>query len=198
MHIDEKTVKKEIRILGIDDSPFDKSKKSKVLVIGTIFRGGTLLDGVISTQIIVDGADSTNKLIKMINSTRHRSQLQIIMIDGIAFGGFNIVDIQKLSKETKLPVITVMRNLPNMEKMKKALRNVANPERKLELIKKAGTIYSGKTNKGDIHFQCVNITPEKVREILTLSCTSSNIPEPIRTAHLIASGIVLGESKGRA
>ncbi len=198
MKIDEKIIKKEIRILGIDDSPFDKSKKSKVLVIGTIFRGGTLLDGVISTKITVDGADSTSKLIKMINNSRHRSQLQIIMIDGIAFGGFNIVDIKKLSKKTKLPVITVMRNLPNMEKIEKALSNVPNHEKKLETIKKAGTIYSGKTNRGNIHFQCANISPEKVKEILTLSCTSSNIPEPIRVSHLIASGIALGESRGRA
>ena len=44
-------MKKEIRIIGIDDGPFNKFKEKEVLVIGTIFRGGEWLDGVLSTKI---------------------------------------------------------------------------------------------------------------------------------------------------
>ena len=45
-------VKKEIRVIGIDDSPFKKFSRQKILVIGTIFRGGNWLDGVLSTNRI--------------------------------------------------------------------------------------------------------------------------------------------------
>lgn len=55
-----RSVKKEIRILGIDDSPFKKFKKGKkVLVIGCVFRAGRWLDGVVSTHINCDGTNST-------------------------------------------------------------------------------------------------------------------------------------------
>ena len=35
-------------------------------------------------------------------------------------------------------------------------------------------------------------------KIVKLSTTRSAIPEPLRVAHIIAAGIVNGESKGRA
>ena len=58
-------LKKEIRVIGIDDSPFNKYKKDRVLIVGTIFRGGSLLDGVLSTKVDIDGEDSTKKIIEM-------------------------------------------------------------------------------------------------------------------------------------
>jgi len=35
-------MKKQIRIIGIDDASFDKFKDKKVLVLGTICRGGII------------------------------------------------------------------------------------------------------------------------------------------------------------
>ena len=57
-------MKSEIRVLGIDDSPFDKSTDSTVLLIGTFFRGGNFMDGVLSTTIQRDGDDTTVKIIE--------------------------------------------------------------------------------------------------------------------------------------
>jgi uncharacterized protein len=37
-----------------------------------------------------------------------------------------------------------------------------------------------------------------VGKIIRLSSTRGNIPEPLRVAHLIATGIILGESRGKA
>ena len=191
-------VKKEIRILGIDDAPFDKFKDKEVLIVGTIYRGGDWPDGIISTKITVDGDDATDKLIELIKRTKHRDQLQIVMLDGIAFGGFNVVDIKKVYEKTKLPVITLMRSKPNFAKIEKAIKNVRNYELKMKRIKKAGTIHEVNIKETPIFFQAVGLRFDKVVAILKLSCTRSLIPEPIRVAHLIASGVVTGESKGRA
>ena len=43
-----------------------------------------------------------------------------------------------------------------------------------------------------------SFTSEKAKEILEIVCTRSLIPEPIRIAHLIASGIIYGQSRGKA
>ena len=103
--------KLEIRILGFDDSPFDAHDKT-VDIIGVIYRGGNFLDGVLKTEVEVDGMDATDKLVSLVNSTRHKQQLKVLMSDGITFGGFNLVDIKDLNEKTNLPVIVINRKHP--------------------------------------------------------------------------------------
>ncbi len=186
-------VKKEVRILGIDDAPFDKFKRGKVLVIGAIFRGGQFLDGVLSTKVTVDGSDSTRKIIEMVNKTRHKPQLQIIIIDGIALGGFNIIDVKKIYKETKLPVIVVIRRMPDIENIKRILKKIGKAN-KIKFLEQAGL----PVKIGKIYCQLTGITKEKAEQVLKIACTRSYLPEPIRVAHIIASGVVKGESRGKA
>jgi len=204
-------MKREIRLMGIDDGPFGKYQKPKVfdhagnsknfpafkkgnvLVIGTVFRGGDWLDGVVSTKVRVDGTNSTSKLIDMINKCKFKPQLHAIILDGIAFGGFNIIDIQKLNKKTKLPVIVVIRRKPNFDKIKETLKKI-NKSKRYKLIEKAGEVHK----IGKIYVQLKGISLKDAKKILDISCTRSLIPEPLRTAHIIASGVVEGESKGNA
>lgn len=185
--------KKEIRVLGIDDAPFDKFRGGKTLIIGTFFRGGSFMDGVLSSEVSVDGDDSTKRVIELVKKSRFKPQLQAIMLDGIALGGFNVVDISEINKETKIPVIVVMRDYPDFEKIERALVKLGKKE-KIELLRKAGEIYK----VGNIHIQICGIDLEKAEAIIRITCTRSFIPEPIRVAHIIASGIVLGESRGKA
>ena len=87
-------MKKQIRILGIDDAAFDKFNDKEVIVIGTVFRGGDFMDGVMTCKVKVDGDDATNKLIEMINKSKFKTQFRAIMLDGIAVAGFNVFDIK--------------------------------------------------------------------------------------------------------
>ena len=90
-------VKKEIRVIGIDDAPFDKFNDSKVLIVGVVMRGGSWIDGILSTKVDVDGIDSTNRIIEMINKCKFKPQLQCIFLNGIAVAGFNVIDVKELS-----------------------------------------------------------------------------------------------------
>ncbi len=191
-----KHIKREIRILGIDDSPFDRETK-EVLVVGTVFRGSEYIDGLISCYVDRDGNDATGKLIELIKKTKHLGQLKCIMLDGIALAGFNVINIKKLNEETNLPVIVTTRKMPNFEKIAKALKKI-NQEDKIDLMKIAGKIYEINVNGRSIYSQFFGIGLDSVKKIIKLTSIHSNIPEPIRVSHLIASGIVLGESHGRA
>lgn len=186
-------IKKEARILGIDDSPFNKFRDREVLIIGTFFRGGGSLDGVMTKTAAVDGSDATAKIIRMVKNSRFYTQIRAIMLNGIAVAGFNVIDIQKLSSAVKIPVIVVMRSYPEAGKMKSTLKQLGMRQ-KVKLIEKAGKIYK----VDNIHIQFSGCSLGRAKEFLTLTCTRSNIPEPVRVAHLIAAGIKLGESKGRA
>ena len=185
--------KKEIRVIGIDDSPFNKFKDKKILVVGVVMRGGLYVDGVLSTRVNVDGYDSTNKIAKMINKCKFKPQLQCIFLNGIAVGGFNIINVQELNKKTKLPVIVVIRKNPDIENIKNTLIKIKKKQ-KIKLLEKAGKVIK----IDDIFVQLTGIDLDKTRKILKIVCTRSLLPEPIRLAHLIAAGVVVGESKGRA
>lgn len=186
-------IKKEIRILGIDDSNFSRDDR-EVLVVGALLRGGFWIDGIVSTHVERDGLDATEKITNMIVNARYKD-IRAIMLKGITLAGFNLVDIEKLNKDTSLPVVVVMRKMPDLKSIERALTNLDQKEERLSIIEKAGKIYEGKVQEhSDIFFQFKGIEEEDARELIRISSMHSNIPEPLRVSHIIATGVVKGES----
>ena len=187
-------IKKEIRILGIDDSALINEK---VVIIGAFYRGGEQLDGVLRSEITRDGMDATDVIIRMVRNSKYFTQIRVIMLDGVTYAGFNPIDIQLIFKETGIPIIVFMRTRPDFEKIVLALLHLPEKEKRWEIIHRAGTIYEG---EGDNPFciQLCGINRKEAFEIVRMTTTHSNIPEPLRAAHLIATGVVLGESTGKA
>lgn len=190
-------MKQQIRLLGIDDAPFTFTEKYTT-VIGVVMRGGEYLECVLSRQVSVDGNDASYICKDMIKNSRHRKQLKAMMLDGIALGGFNIVDIKEVYSSTNLPVITITRDLPDFEKIKIALqKNFKDWKERLAIIR-TGEIHEVKTSHNPIYVKCIGISISETKEIIKLSTIRGVIPEPLRVAHLIASGITRGESYGKA
>jgi len=186
-----RAIKQEIRVLGVDDGVFIPHSRGSAPVIGVVFRGGYWLDGVMSTKVEVDGFDATNKIATMIVNSRHYEQLRVIMLDGITFGGFNVVDIKRLNAETRLPVIAVTRDKPDFDDIRKALKNLRSPEKRWKAILNAGEIFEVSIRrKGEKAFvEICGILEDDARKIVQLTSTRSSVPEALRVAHLIASGI---------
>lgn len=190
-------MKSQIRILGIDDSPFEFHNKI-TMVIGVVMRIPSYLEAVLKTEVEVDGNDACDKLVEMINSSRYKEQLKVVMLDGIALGGFNIVDIDELHKQIELPVITITREEPDFKAIENALKeHFQDWQKKLKVIKK-GELIPVKTKHKPIYVKFVGLDFEEVKKVLELSTVRGALPEVIRVAHLIASGVAVGESYGRA
>lgn len=156
-----------------------------------VFRGGYWIDGILHTKIAVDGFDATEKIVTMITSSSHHKQLRVIMLNGVTFAGFNIVNIKTLSATTKLPVITVTREKPDLAKIHKALKNLPKSQERWNTILNAGEPFEVPTRSGKkkIYMQVAGISMGDAQRILRITSTHANIPEPLRVAHLIASGI---------
>jgi endonuclease V-like protein UPF0215 family len=186
-----RVIKPEIRVLGVDDGAFVPQVKGQVPVVGVVFRGGYWLDGVMHTEIAVDGFDATNKISLMITSSPHYKQLRVILLNGITFAGFNIVDVKKLNTATKLPIITVTREKPDLVKIREALQNLSHSEERWQVILSAGETMEVSTRNAEakVYMQTAGVSKEDAQKILRLTSTRSNIPEALRVAHLIASGI---------
>jgi hypothetical protein len=143
------------------------------------------------TKIKVDGFDATRKIASMILNSPHYKQLRVIMLNGITFAGFNVADIKKLTAKTKLPIISVTREKSNLAKIREALKNLPKSEERWKAILNAGEIFEVCTGSGSekIYVQFSGIFEGDAEKILRLTSTRSNIPEALRVAHLIASGI---------
>jgi endonuclease V-like protein UPF0215 family len=186
-------VKQEIRILGIDDSPLICED---ILVVGAVMRGGEWLEGVMSTHIKKDGFDATRKLADMVKGSKHYGQIRVAMLSGVTMGGFNVVDIEELYHHTGIPVISVMRRPPDMDSIRRALVNLSEPGLRLEAMLKAGGPVELPSRRGKpVYVQYKGLDADSVLSIVRSSSLHSRLPEPLRVAHLIATGIILGDSR---
>ena len=181
-------------VVGFDDAPFDRSHRGDVLVVGAVFAGNRL-DGVISTKVRRDGANAAQRLIDCLTGSKYFDQLQAILLQGIAFAGFNVVDLQRLHEATGLPVLVVARYRPDLQAIRKALlEQVPGGARKWRLIEAAGPMET----MAALYVQRCGITPEHAARLLASLQQNSQLPEPLRVAHMIAGGVTTGESRHRA
>jgi endonuclease V-like protein UPF0215 family len=186
-----RVIKPEIRVLGVDDGFFIPHTEGLVSVIGVVFRGGYWLDGVIHTKVAIDGFDATDNIASMINNSPHHKQLRVIMLNGVTFAGFNVVDIKTLNAETGLPVIAVTREKPDLAGIREALKNLPESETRWKAVLNAGEIHevSTRSEKEKVFMEVAGLDVDDARRIVRLTSTRSSIPEPLRVAHLVASGI---------
>ncbi len=188
-----RAVKLEIRVLGIDDGVFSPHSNELVDVVGVVYRGGFWFDGFMHTYVRVDGLDANERLVEMITSSPHFGQLRVVLLNGVTLAGFNVVDIDALWREVGLPVIAVTRDKPDFVEIKKALQHLPYYERRWSIIEKAGEIFSVRTRQGElpIYAHAAGLSESLARRILKATSTRSNVPECLRVAHLIASGLTL-------
>ena len=186
---DFRVIKPEIRVLGIDDGKFTPHTKGSAIVVGVVFRGGCWLDGVLHTRIEIDGLDATEQIAAMINGSPHRKQLRLVMLSGITFAGFNIVDIKKLNMTTTLPVLALTREKPDLEAIHGALKNLPNTEERWRIALAAGEIHEVICKGARLYLELAGLSLADAQKIVKLTSTRSSYPEPLRVAHLIASGI---------
>ncbi len=192
-----RSIKPEIRVLGVDDGVFVPHTMGTADVIGVVYRGGYWLDGVMRTEIEIDGMDATEKIASMALDSPHYEQLRVVMLNGITFAGFNVVDIQRLSRHLKLPVIGITREKPDLEDIKRALMNLPNFEDRWRAMENAGEVIEVKTPRAEepIYMQLAGILRDDAERVVKNTSTRSNIPEALRVAHIVASG--LAQTRGR-
>ncbi len=180
---------KEWRFVGFDDS----FKGDRCYIVGCI-TASTYIEGFMVDSIEVDGMDATRKIISMVERSKFREQLKCIFLSGVTFGGFNIADISEINRRTGIPVVVVMRKMPNFKDIERALMNVGEYEERIRRMRRAGKVYS----LNEVYVQLAGCSVDEARVFLRGSTLKGKLPEPLRISHMVASAIVHGESKGRA
>jgi len=179
-------MKEQIRVLAIDDGPFT-FEDSNVDILGVLTRGSSYIEAVLRDEVGVDGTDSTERIIRMISNSKYLEQVGLVLLDGGAFGGFNIFDIHVIRDELEVPVITVTRKSPDFNAIRKALkRHFEDWGSRFETLSK-GDIEEVVINNIPVYVKLAGISLNDAESVLRRLTVQGTIPEPLRLAHIIAT-----------
>jgi hypothetical protein len=186
--------KAEVRVVGFDDAPFQRGD-AQVPVVGVVMRGGAYVEAVLRTSVLRDGDDATERIAAAVGSYRGRAGLVAILLQNLMVAGFNVVDLPRLGQETGLPVIAVARGEADLDAVRAALHNRRIPNgpakwSRIEAVRERMAFRSGVT------VTAVGLPEREAGELVGLCTVRGLLPEPLRLAHLIGAGWVMGHSKG--
>ena len=177
------------RILGVEDGSFVFNKKSPgdTLLCGVLMEGDKILK-VLHTVIRVDGLDATYKLLSMMRGI----EVEAVILGGITFGGFNVINPRVIHTITGAPIIVYSGVKPDKDAVLAALRkHFLDWESRWDIIKELGEIYSARVFREDpeIYFEAIGSSPGWSERVLKDSAMTYRIPEPVRVAGLVARGL---------
>ncbi len=183
-------MKENIRTIGIDDSAFDRLKSTKTFVFGIIVRGNSLVEGVLRTEIQIDGLKATEKIVSMITNSKYHKQLKAIFLRSSTIAAFNIIDMNLLYEKTSIPVITILTERPDEDNVENAISNLDDWKDRLNILNKNPPIkeisfYNKERRECVVLVQQVGLNMSEIKKLLKISCYSSCIPESLRLADKI-------------
>ncbi len=182
-----------LRAIGFDDAPFARRSRGDVALAGVVCAG-TRFEGLVWGRVRRDGWNATAEIVRLLAGGKFLPQLHLVLLDGIGFGGFNVVDLAALAEALRRPCVAVMRRAPDLAAVERALRNLPRPARRLELLRRAGPVH----RHGAFVFQVRGAEPGETARALARLTDRGAVPEPLRLAHLVAGAVRTGESGKRA
>jgi len=185
---------KEItQVIGIDDTPHTRGQADDVRLVGTVFSG-LRLEGVLTGALTPDGDNAAEAIVRMISGSKFAANLHLVLLQGITFGGFNVVDLQAVRSTLNCRVMVVARREPDLAAIQHALMTrVPGGAEKWRLIEQAGPmeLIAG------VRVQREGLSEEQAETVIQRLAIHGQIPEPLRMAHLVAGALVDGQSRGR-
>ena len=178
-----------LRIVGVDGGSIPAIRRAKqyALLVAVLFQGSTISD-VRLGRIEVDGRDAN----RVLNSLLKNLRFDVVMLSGISFGGFNLVDIHQLSRSTRKPVVVISRERPDNPAVLRALRkHFSDWEERWHIIRNAGRLYEFKPlpQESKLYFELNGAAPSFAKKAIASAAIISRLPEPIRVAGILARGL---------
>ncbi len=192
-----------LRAVGFDDAPFDRpssgaearegARRGDVSIAGVVCAG-TRFEGLVWGRVRRDGWNATDEVVRLLAGGKFLPQLHLVLLDGIAFGGFNVVDLAALAHALARPCVAVMRRPPDLAAVERAIGRLPRAARRLDVLRRAGPIH----RVGSFVFQVRGADPAETARALARLTDRGAVPEPLRLAHLVAGAVRTGESGNRA
>lgn len=164
-----------------------KGVTKKALLAAVLFKGLTIED-VAFNRITVDGLDATEKAADILKQW----DFGAVMLAGVSFAGFNIINPIVLYEEFCKPIIVVAKTKPDNKAVKRALmRHFRDWQKRWEVFAKLGPIHEIRVlDEGPpLFFEVVGAEKEWASRLIANFVVCGRVPEPLRVVRLIARGL---------
>ena len=144
--------------------------------------------------ITVDGLDATRQALTLLSSLGVASCP--ILLAGVAFGGFNLIDPRVLQGRFRNPTIVVIGSRPDNRAVKRALvKHFPDWRERWRLIESLGPLRHVRTvaSENPLFYESFGCSTLEARRILSNWAFVSRLPEPLRVAGLVARGLFPSE-----
>ena len=179
----------ELCLAGVEDGSFKAfQREASHSVLCCVEMASDRIEAVKLSRIAVDGLDATEKLLNMLEGVA----VDAVILGGITFAGFNIIDPRIIHQETNAPVIVYSGEKPDNDAMFLALKkHFEDWIARWRIVERLGVVHEAVSRPGEppVYFEVVGGSARWAEEVLRSSALICRIPEPVRVAGLIARGV---------
>jgi endonuclease V-like protein UPF0215 family len=178
------TIKKEIRVLGLAFSPSGPVSKPRIQVVGVVYRGNRWLEGAMRTSVPPEVRDLSFAVSNMVTGSPHFPQLRVIVLDELVTKSGHYVNIEALSRKTRLPVVAVLPNRPRLKRApKESAEHYARRVKVLESLQSKGWRFGRRR----FFTYSANLGEMDLSELLQVCASKEGVPEAARVARIAAT-----------
>ncbi|MDA4126940.1 MAG: DUF99 family protein [Thaumarchaeota archaeon] len=181
-----------IRALGVAES-FKQGRKSSVLA-GVVMRSDFVIDGVAIGKTSVGGDDATSSIVSLYRRLK-RNDVNMIFVSGAILSLYNIVDVDELSRKSRLPVLCL--TYKETSGIEGSIRRhfAGTAGKKLDAYRKLGRRRGVLLRSGHkVYVRTSGLEPSVLKPVLDAFTIQGSIPEPVRVAKLMARASLLNRS----
>jgi endonuclease V-like protein UPF0215 family len=176
--------KKGLRGLAIAESFRETDATSRLA--GVVMRRDFVIDGFVFGHATIEGDDATESILAMYNRL-NRHDISFLLISGLIISMYNIVDIKKLWKEFKIPIIGV--TYEESDGIEEAIKHhfPNSYESKIGQYQKLGPrIKIGLHTGHDLYVRVEGCEANEAKRLIDAFTLQGSVPEPLRIAQLLA------------
>lgn len=176
--------------IGIDDGPFQitDSRTDQAPLVAVELRGPHIRT-VRTSWITIDGLDATARAVKLLG---HFVIKGPILLAGVTFAGFNLIDPRVVQRKFRTPTIVVIGSRPDNRAVKSALvKHFVDWRERWSVIRSLGPLRKVRTlpNENPVFYEVFGCSSREARRILVSWAVLSRLPEPLRVAGLVGRGL---------
>jgi uncharacterized protein len=181
--------KTHLRLAALDDGAFSR-RQSRAPLVAVVWSAPDEIEGVCVGSVEVDGRDATACIAALVRTTRQFEGVRGVLLDGITFGGFNVVDLDRLHRDLRLPIVAVTRGPPQFDRIRAALRKYFPRDAAVRWRRlRQHRLFTVPTGARPILATAVGCTRADAVAVVRRATRRGHWPEPLRLAHLIAHAV---------
>lgn len=194
---DSKASSKDFKLVSFEDGYFPphlKGAKGSYTVLASLHTHHIHPKDINLSLIEIDGLDGTEKALSMLTLFKMKNlDFNLILLGGITYAGFNIIDPIVLNENFNVPVIVITQDRPNDVEVEKALKkHFIDWKERLAILKKfrsKARIFKFARNKTKLYIQPLGLSREEAENIVESLVIRGGYPEPLKLAKQIASAL---------